>query len=231
MVNILERLIDKAAGRDRHRPRGASPAQPRVAPAHDQCARLHGGQRRLPGGICACRTLCRGLCGTTGAGSEAAGLLRGLGFACHIKATGGYPEENCRTALPRGRPRGPCDRLRSISARGTRLPSPKSWPAASICRAIGIRLVQGDTDEIAMGGGHGSSRATYMAGTAIFRASEIVIEKGRALAARPAGGGGCGYRIRGRRVPRRRHRPRGRPVRTRRGRCARHLLPLGRGSG
>ena len=34
-----------------------------------------------------------------------------------------------------------------------------------------IRLVQGDTDRIPMGGGHGSSRATYMGGTAIWRAS------------------------------------------------------------
>jgi aerobic carbon-monoxide dehydrogenase large subunit len=41
-----------------------------------------------------------------------------------------------------------------------------------------IRLVQGDTDRIPMGGGHGSSRATYMGGTAIWRASEEIVAKG-----------------------------------------------------
>ena len=46
-----------------------------------------------------------------------------------------------------------------------------------------IRLVQGDTDLIPMGGGHGSSRATYMGGTAIWRAADIIIEKGTRIAA------------------------------------------------
>ena len=42
---------------------------------------------------------------------------------------------------------------------------------------------QGDTDLIPAGGGHGSSRATYMGGTAIWRASDGIIAKGMALAA------------------------------------------------
>ncbi len=46
-----------------------------------------------------------------------------------------------------------------------------------------IHLRQGDTDLIPMGGGHGSSRATYMGGTAIWRASEIIVAKGKTLAA------------------------------------------------
>ena len=46
-----------------------------------------------------------------------------------------------------------------------------------------IRLVQGDTDLIPIGGGHGSSRATYMGGTAIWRASDEIIEKGTRIAA------------------------------------------------
>src|SRR6201999_1944887 len=46
-----------------------------------------------------------------------------------------------------------------------------------------IRLRQGDTDLIPMGGGHGSSRATYMGGTAIWRASQIIVSKGTTLAA------------------------------------------------
>jgi carbon-monoxide dehydrogenase large subunit len=46
-----------------------------------------------------------------------------------------------------------------------------------------IRLVQGDTDRIPIGGGHGSSRATYMGGTAIWHASEEIIAKGTRIAA------------------------------------------------
>ena len=40
-------------------------------------------------------------------------------------------------------------------------------------------LRQGDTDLIPLGGGHGSSRATYMGGTAIWRASETIVAKGK----------------------------------------------------
>jgi carbon-monoxide dehydrogenase large subunit len=46
-----------------------------------------------------------------------------------------------------------------------------------------IHLRQGDTDLVPMGGGHGSSRATFMAGTAMWRASEEIVRKGTALAA------------------------------------------------
>src|SRR5204862_2163829 len=46
-----------------------------------------------------------------------------------------------------------------------------------------IRLRQGDTDLIVAGGGHGSSRATYMGGTAIWRASDEIIAKGTQIAA------------------------------------------------
>ena len=114
--------------------------------------------------------------------SEAQGRLRGLGFACHIKGTGGSPEENVelrfhtdgRVDLVTGTQhigQGHETTFPEIVARCLDLPSDR------------IRLVQGDTDEIARGGGHGSSRATYMAGTAIFRASEMVVSKGRRLAA------------------------------------------------
>jgi carbon-monoxide dehydrogenase large subunit len=50
-----------------------------------------------------------------------------------------------------------------------------------------VTLRQGDTDLIPTGGGHGSSRATYMAGTAIHRAAEAAVAKGRAVAARALG--------------------------------------------
>ena len=181
MVNILERLIDKAAAetgiaREELRRRNLVSRLPTTnalgftvdSGAFSESFAL--AERRAEGFAERRR------------GSEAAGLLRGLGFACHIKATGGFPEENVelrfhddgRVDLATGTQhigQGHETTFPEIAARCLDLPSD------------GIRLVQGDTDEIPMGGGHGSSRATYMAGTAIFRASEIVIEKGRTLAA------------------------------------------------
>ena len=46
-----------------------------------------------------------------------------------------------------------------------------------------IRLVQGDTDQIPISGGHGNSRAIYMGGTAIWRASAEIIAKDTRIAA------------------------------------------------
>ena len=114
--------------------------------------------------------------------SEARGLLRGLGLAYHIKGTGGPPEENVDI---RFEPDGSVSLITGTQHIGqghettfpqivaTRLGIPDSQ----------IHLCQGDTDLIAMGGGHGSSRATFMAGTAIWRASDEIIAKGTALAA------------------------------------------------
>ena len=47
-----------------------------------------------------------------------------------------------------------------------------------------VRLVQGDTDEVPRGGGTGGSRSLQTGGTAIFRASEAVLERARDVAAR-----------------------------------------------
>jgi aerobic carbon-monoxide dehydrogenase large subunit len=114
--------------------------------------------------------------------SEAHGQLRGLGFAYHIKGTGGSPSENVDirfeadsgVALITGTQtigQGHETTLPQILADRLGLPNEL------------IRLVQGDTDLTPLGGGHGSSRATYMGGTAIWRAADLIIEKGRRVAA------------------------------------------------
>src|SRR5947208_2190301 len=114
--------------------------------------------------------------------SEARGLLRGLGFAYHIKGTGGSPHENVdirfeadgTVSLITGTQtigQGHETTFPQILADRLGLPNEK------------IRLVQGDTDVIPLGGGHGSSRATYMGGTAIWRASEQIVEKATRIAA------------------------------------------------
>jgi carbon-monoxide dehydrogenase large subunit len=114
--------------------------------------------------------------------SEARGYLRGLGFAYHIKGTGGSPHENVDI---RFEPDGTVSLITGTQTIGQGHET--TFPQILADR-LGlpnemIRLRQGDTDLIANGGGHGSSRATYMGGTAIWRASETIVEKGKRIAA------------------------------------------------
>jgi carbon-monoxide dehydrogenase large subunit len=114
--------------------------------------------------------------------SEARGMLRGLGLAYHIKGTGGSPHENVDI---RFEPDGTVSLITGTQTIGQGHET--TFPQILADR-LGIpneliRLRQGDTDLIPMGGGHGSSRATYMGGTAIWRASETIVEKGRIAAA------------------------------------------------
>ena len=114
--------------------------------------------------------------------SEAAGKRRGVGVACHIKGTGGLPTENVDIRFEAD---GTVSLITGTQTIGqgheTTMPQILA-DRLGLANAL-ISLKQGDTDLIAMGGGHGSSRATYMAGTAIWRASEIIVEKGKVLAA------------------------------------------------
>jgi aerobic carbon-monoxide dehydrogenase large subunit len=114
--------------------------------------------------------------------SGARGQLRGLGIVYHVKGTGGAPSENVdirfkadgRVALVTGTQtigQGHETTFPQILADRLGLPNEL------------IHLVQGDTDLTPIGGGHGSSRATYMGGTAIWRAAELIVEKGRRVAA------------------------------------------------
>jgi carbon-monoxide dehydrogenase large subunit len=114
--------------------------------------------------------------------SETNGKRRGIGLACHIKGTGGLPTENVDI---RFQPDGTIALITGTQTIGqgheTTMPQILA-DRLGLPNAL-IHLKQGDTDLIPMGGGHGSSRATYMGGTAIWRASEIIVTKGKTLAA------------------------------------------------
>jgi carbon-monoxide dehydrogenase large subunit len=114
--------------------------------------------------------------------SETNGKRRGVGMACHIKATGGLPTENVDI---RFEPDGTISLITGTQTIGqgheTTMPQILA-DRLGLPNAI-IHLKQGDTDLIAMGGGHGSSRATYMGGTAIWRASDIIVAKAKTIAA------------------------------------------------
>ncbi|MCA0301774.1 MAG: xanthine dehydrogenase family protein molybdopterin-binding subunit [Proteobacteria bacterium] len=114
--------------------------------------------------------------------SEAAGKLRGLGFAYHVKGTGGPPEENVEIRFEAD------GTVSLVTGTQTIGQGHETTFPQIVAQRLGIaddrvRLRQGDTDLIAFGGGHGSSRATYMAGTAICRAADEILDKGRAIAA------------------------------------------------
>jgi aerobic carbon-monoxide dehydrogenase large subunit len=114
--------------------------------------------------------------------SEARGLLRGLGFAYHIKATGGSPSENVDIRFEADGTVSLITGTQTIG-QGHETTFPQILADRLGLPNERIRLVQGDTDLIPFGGGHGSSRATYMGGTAIWHASDEIIAKGTRLAA------------------------------------------------
>lgn len=114
--------------------------------------------------------------------SEARGLLRGLGFAYHVKATGGAPEEKVALTF------GEDDTVTLTTGTQSIGQGHETTFPQIISDLLGvpfesIRYRHGDTGLISKGGGHGSSRATYMGGTAMFMAIEKIVEKGKPLAA------------------------------------------------
>jgi carbon-monoxide dehydrogenase large subunit len=184
-VNILERLIDAAAlkfGFDRVELRRLN-----MVPA-DEMPMTNSFGFQVDSGAFA-QTFDHALARADQAGfaqrrhdSAARGRLRGLGFAYHIKGTGGSPEENVDIRFEKD---GSVSLITGTQHIGQGHET--TFPQI-VAHRLGvpnelIHLRQGDTDLIATGGGHGSSRATYMAGTAIWRASDEIVAKGTALAA------------------------------------------------
>jgi carbon-monoxide dehydrogenase large subunit len=180
-VNILERLIDAAArqgGFDR-----ADLRRRNMVPAAAMPATNAFGFVVDSGDFPA--TFDRALALADVAGFEdrrrdsaARGKLRGLGYAYHIKGTGGSPTENVDIRFE------PDGTVALITGTQTIGQGHETTFPQILADRLGIAnpkivLRQGDTDLIPLGGGHGSSRATYMGGTAIWRASETIVAKGR----------------------------------------------------
>jgi len=184
-VNIIERLIDRAArqcGFDRAELRRRNMVAADAMPMTNALGfSVDSGHFR--------GTFDRALIQADVAGyaarctdSEARGLLRGLGFACHIKGTGGSPHENVDIRFEADGTVSLITGTQTIG-QGHETTFPQILADRLGVANQLIRLCQGDTDLIPTGGGHGSSRATYMGGTAIWRASETIVAKGRQIAA------------------------------------------------
>jgi len=183
-VNIIERLIDRAArqcGFDRAELRRLNMVPPAAMPVTNAVGNT------IDSGAFA-ETLEHALARADLDGfasrrreSEARALLRGLGFAYHIKGTGGSPTENIDIRFETDGTVSLITGTQTIG-QGHETTFPQILAdRLGIANEL-IRLVQGDTDRIPLGGGHGSSRATYMGGTAIWRASEEIVKKGTHIA-------------------------------------------------
>ena len=114
--------------------------------------------------------------------SKNRGFLRGLGVACFIKGTGGAPKENVEIRFTSG------SRIDLITGTQSIGQGHETTFPQILAKCLGIpsqviNLKQADTDLIELGGGHGSSRATYMGGSAVHYAAAEVIKKGKQLAA------------------------------------------------
>jgi aerobic carbon-monoxide dehydrogenase large subunit len=113
--------------------------------------------------------------------SEAAGQRRGIGVSCFLEHAGGQPQEPAEIAFPgdgtarvgvtvQGIGQGIATVLRRLAAARLGVPEAK------------IVIWQGDTRLGLSGLGTVASRSTTTAGTAVHRAIERVIEKGRRIA-------------------------------------------------
>jgi carbon-monoxide dehydrogenase large subunit len=183
-VNIIERLIDQAArqsGLDRAELRRLNMVPAAAMPVTNAFGNT------VDSGTFS-ETLDRALARADADGfsdrrreSEVRGLLRGLGFAYHIKGTGGSPTENVDIRFEADGTVSLITGTQTIG-QGHETTFPQILADRLGIPNECIRLVQGDTDRIPIGGGHGSSRATYMGGTAIWRASEEIIAKGTRIA-------------------------------------------------
>ena len=114
--------------------------------------------------------------------SEARGKLRGLGIACYIDNSSGPGEEGADIRFEEDESVtilvGTFSNGQGLETTFRQLVSNQLGVAFDR-----IHFVQGDTDQVVFGGGHGGSRSTEMGGSALRHAADRVIEKGRLVAA------------------------------------------------
>ena len=123
------------------------------------------------------------------------GLLMGIGLACFIDKAGTGPSANLalrgglhggwESAIVRVHSDGKVTLLAGSHSHGQGHDITFAQIAADRLKLHidDIRLVEGDTDQIPFGNGTWGARSTSVAGTAIYRASDKIIDKARKIAA------------------------------------------------
>ena len=113
--------------------------------------------------------------------SASAGLRRGLGLSCHLHGTGGIADEHVVVQVEP-------DRLVARLGTQSQGQGHETIFAQMLSSSLGvpierIEIQQGDTRSIPRGGGTGGSSSTIISGTTLTRAADVVIQRGRDLAA------------------------------------------------
>ncbi len=110
------------------------------------------------------------------------GKLRGIGIGCYLEIAGAFPMEDARITFP-----GNKKIVVSVGAGGSGQGHPTVFPKVA-ARLLGIdaasvTLSSGDSARDVPGFGAVASRSAMMTGGAIARCAELVIEKGKRVAA------------------------------------------------
>ena len=183
---LVERLVDAAARElkiDRVELRRRNMVPP-VGDAARDAGRQELRQRRFPR-----RAGCRGAEDRTTpaspprkAAAAARGKRRGLGLAYYLEATGGDPTERAEIRFADD---GFVDVYVGTQSTGQGHETAYVQLTANQLGIDGdkIRIRQGDTDTIPVGGGTGGARSLYSEGQAILKTADSVIEKGKQAAA------------------------------------------------
>jgi carbon-monoxide dehydrogenase large subunit len=127
------------------------------------------------------RVLSEGFAGRRQKAAER-GKLLGLGIACFLETSRGTPgeraeirfEEDGRVALVLGT---------QSNGQGHETSFPQIAADLLGLPIAAFRFVQADTRVVKSGNGHGGARSMHMGGTALHQAAQMVITKGRAIAA------------------------------------------------
>jgi carbon-monoxide dehydrogenase large subunit len=115
--------------------------------------------------------------------AAATGLRRGIGISCFLEHAGGVPTESAAMRFPGGE-----KALVALGVQGTgqghgtvfaRLAAKHLGVAPDL-----VEVQQGDSRLEVASGGTVASRSTMLAGTAVFRTIEVIVAKGRKIAAR-----------------------------------------------
>jgi carbon-monoxide dehydrogenase large subunit len=110
------------------------------------------------------------------------GRLRGLGIACFLETSRGTPGERAEIRFEGD---GHVALVLGTQSNGQGHETSFVQIAADLLGlpVAAFRFVQADTEEVKSGNGHGGARSMHMGGTALYQAAQMVISKGRAIAA------------------------------------------------
>ena len=119
------------------------------------------------------------------AATEAQGKLRGVGFCYYIESILGDQDETAKVEIADGEDGKPVANVyvgTQSNGQGHETAFAQILTERCGLPFDRIRLVQGDSDRIAQGGGTGGSRSVTMQGTAINAAADALVEKLKPLA-------------------------------------------------